>query len=169
MTHPTIQLRAHQREAFKAAVRGLTHMPRVSVISATGSGKTLTAMRVGEHFANDGNILVVVPSLNLVSQTAAYWARDSVIENRLGVCSLTPAQTGTVRLPLTTAPRRIAELIARNCGPTVVFATYASLPALTCAHRKHRLPRWSIVIIDEAHRSCRGSFDLISVRGVELV
>ncbi|MFE1367216.1 Helicase associated domain protein [Streptomyces anulatus] len=157
MTHPTIQLRAHQREAFKAAVRGLTHMPRVSVISATGSGKTLTAMHVGEHFANDGNILVVVPSLNLVSQTAAYWARDSVIENMLGVCSLTPAQTGTVRLPLTTAPRRIAELIARNCGPTVVFATYASLPALTRAHKKHRLPGWSIVIIDEAHRSSGNS------------
>ncbi|MGI5262257.1 DEAD/DEAH box helicase family protein [Streptomyces angustmyceticus] len=111
MTHPAIQLRDHQRDAFRAAARSLAHMPRVTVISATGSGKTLTAMRVGEHVANDGNILVVVPSLNLISQTAAHWARDSVVENMLGVCSLTPAQAGTVRLPLTTAPRRIAELI----------------------------------------------------------
>ncbi|NGO86900.1 DEAD/DEAH box helicase [Streptomyces sp. 196(2019)] len=157
MTYPAVHLRDHQREAFRAAVRGLTHMPRVTVISATGSGKTLTAMRVGEHFANDGNILVIVPSLNLISQTAAHWARASVIENMLGVCSLTPTQTGTVRLPLTTAPRRIAELIARNCGPTVVFATYSSLPALTRAHKKHRLPRWAIVIIDEAHRSSGNS------------
>ncbi|WP_318205850.1 DEAD/DEAH box helicase [Streptomyces sp. SCL15-4] len=152
-----IQMRDHQREAFKAAVRGLTHMPRVTVISATGSGKTLTAMRVGEHFADRGNILVVVPSLNLISQTASHWARHSIVENMLGVCSLPPAQAATVRLPLTTDARRIAQLVAANTGPTVVFATYASLPALTRAHKKHRLPRWSIVIIDEAHRSSGSS------------
>lgn len=153
MTHPGIQLRDHQREAFQAAVRGLTHMPRVTVVSATGSGKTITAMRIAEYFASHGNILVVVPSLNLVSQTAHHWARHSVIDNRLGVCSLTAAQAGTVSLPLTTNARRIAELVAGTTGPTVVFATYSSLPALTRAHKKHRLPPWSIVIIDEAHRS----------------
>ncbi|MBT2529934.1 Helicase associated domain protein [Streptomyces sp. ISL-99] len=157
MTHPGIQLRDHQREAFKAAVRSLAHMPRVTVVSATGSGKTITAMRIAEHFASRGNILVVVPSLNLVSQTAGHWARYSVIENMLGVCSLSPAQTGTVRLPLTTNARRIAELVAGNTGPTVVFTTYSSLPALTRAHKKYRLPPWAIAIIDEAHRSSGSS------------
>ncbi|MFK4196452.1 Helicase associated domain protein [Streptomyces sp. NPDC033754] len=150
-------MRDHQRDAFKATVRGLTYMPRVTVISATGSGKTLTAMRVGEHFADRGNILVVVPSLNLISQTASHWARHSIVENMLGVCSLPPAQAGTIRLPLTTDARRIAQLVAANVGPTVVFATYASLPALTRAHNKHRLPPWAIVIVDEAHRSSGSS------------
>ncbi|MEW2435937.1 Helicase associated domain protein [Streptomyces caniferus] len=148
MTHPGIQLRAHQREAFTAAVRGLTHMSRATVVSATGTGKTITAMRIAENFANQGNILVVVPSLNLISQTAAHWARHSTVVNMLGVCSKTPAG-----LPLTTNARRITELVARNTGPTVVFTTYSSLPALTRAHKKYGLPPWSIVIIDEAHRS----------------
>ncbi|MFF9077210.1 DEAD/DEAH box helicase family protein [Streptomyces sp. NPDC014735] len=88
MTHPGIQLRKHQREAFQAAVRGLTHLPRVTVISATGTGKTYTAMRIGEHFAPQGNILIVVPSLNLISQTADHWDRRSTVGNLLGVCSL---------------------------------------------------------------------------------
>lgn len=153
MTHPGIQLRDHQREAFTAAVRGLKHLQRVTVVSATGSGKTLTAMRTAEHFANPGNVLVVVPSLNLISQTADHWARHSLIKNMLGVCSLSPAQAGTLSLPMTTNARTIAQLVAHNTGPTVVFTTYSSLPALTRAHKKHRLPRWAIVIIDEAHRS----------------
>ncbi|MFJ7593433.1 Helicase associated domain protein [Streptomyces sp. NPDC097617] len=152
-----IQMRDHQLEAFKAAVRGLTHLPRVTMYSATGSGKTLTAMRVGEHFAELGNILVVVPSLNLISQTASHWARHSIIENMLGVCSLPPSQARTIRLPLTTDARRIAQHVASNTGPTVVFATYDSLPPLARAHKTHRLPPWSIVIIDEAHRSSGSS------------
>ncbi|MFF2601318.1 Helicase associated domain protein [Streptomyces californicus] len=150
-------MRDHQREAYKAAVRALTHMPRVTVVSATGSGKTITAMRVAEHFADQGNILVVVPSLNLISQTVAHWAAHSIVENLLGVCSLPSIQTGTVRIPLTTDARRAAQLVAANTGPTVVFATYTSLPVLTRAHKKHGLPQWSIVIIDEAHRSSGSS------------
>ncbi|WP_328793572.1 DEAD/DEAH box helicase [Streptomyces sp. NBC_00273] len=150
-------MRDHQREAYTAVVRGLTHMPRVTMYSATGSGKTLTAMRVGEYFAELGNILVVVPSLNLISQTASHWARHSVIENMLGVCSLPPSQARTIRLPLTTDARRIAHHITSNTGSTVVFATYDSLPALARAHKQHRVPPWSIVIIDEAHRSSGSS------------
>ncbi|QIY53195.1 DEAD/DEAH box helicase family protein [Streptomyces sp. RPA4-5] len=55
------QLRAHQREAFNAATRALKHLPRATVISATGTGKTITAIRIAEHFADSGNVLVVVP------------------------------------------------------------------------------------------------------------
>ncbi|MET8646458.1 Helicase associated domain protein [Streptomyces sp. NPDC004675] len=155
MTTNPKQLRTHQREAFQAAVRALTHMPRATVVSATGTGKTLTAIRVAEHFASHGNILVVVPSLNLITQTAGHWARDSLIKNMLGVCSLDPPQLPFLRvaLPTTTKAPRIAKLIATNTGPTVVFTTYSSLPAITNAHRKYRLPPWAIVIVDEAHRS----------------
>ncbi|MFF9403658.1 Helicase associated domain protein [Streptomyces sp. NPDC014744] len=153
MTHPGIQLRKHQHEAFQAAIRGLTHLPRVTVISATGTGKTYTAMRIGEHFAPQGNILIVVPSLNLISQTADHWDRRSTVGNLLGVCSLPPTQTGTLSLPMTTNARRIADLVAANTGPTAALTTYSSLPALARAHKKYRLPPWSLVIIDEAHRS----------------
>ncbi|MFB6674429.1 Helicase associated domain protein [Streptomyces sp. NPDC056390] len=159
MPRPRKVLRDHQLQAFRAAVRALGHMPRATVVSATGTGKTITGIRVAEHFSSQGNILVVVPSLNLVSQTAAHWAQDSIIDDMLGVCSLTPAQTrgSQVRLPMTTNARRIADLVASADGPTVVFTTYSSLPAITRAHKKYRLPPWAIVIIDEAHRSSGSS------------
>lgn len=149
------QLRAHQHEAFQAAVRALTHMPRATVVSATGTGKTITAIRVAEHFASQGNVLVVVPSLNLIGQTASHWAADSIIDSVLAVCSPIPASQA--RLPRTTNARRIAGLVAAHAGPTVVFTTYDSLGAIARAHKTYRLPPWDIVIIDEAHRSSGSS------------
>ncbi|WP_309030229.1 DEAD/DEAH box helicase [Streptomyces alfalfae] len=149
------QLRAHQREAYNAAVRALDRRPRATIVSATGTGKTITAIRIAEHFAGPGHILVVVPSLNLISQTAWHWCSDSRISDMLGVGTLkpTPVNVSGDRLLSTTDPARIAQTLDRFAGPGVVFATYQSLKAITRAHRHHRLPPWSIVIIDEAHRS----------------
>lgn len=149
------QLRVHQREAYDAAVRALSRMPRATIISATGTGKTITAIRIAEHFAGQGNILVVVPSLNLIGQTARHWHADSRITRMLAVCTLKGATVSFagVRLTATTDPARIVRTLAASSGPAVVFATYQSLPAIVRAHRHHRLPPWEIVVIDEAHRS----------------
>ncbi|MEV4905736.1 Helicase associated domain protein [Streptomyces albidoflavus] len=156
MPSPRKTLRDHQLQAFRAAVRALDHMPRATVISATGTGKTLTAIHIGEHFAAHGNILVVVPSLNLVSQTATHWHDDSTLPNLLGVCSLPPShlpQAVRAAMPVTTQAGQVAKLVAANDGPTVAFATYSSLKAIARAHRHYGLPPWSLVVIDEAHRS----------------
>ncbi|MFI0162716.1 Helicase associated domain protein [Streptomyces albidoflavus] len=149
------KLRAHQRQAYTAAVRILTHSPRATIVSATGTGKTITAIRIAEHFAGPRHVLVVVPSLNLISQTASHWHANSDISDRLGVGTLQPTPLGFSgdRLFSTTDPAHIARTLARFEGPGVVFATYQSLNVLTRAHRHHQLPPWSIVIIDEAHRS----------------
>ncbi|MFI8242591.1 Helicase associated domain protein [Streptomyces sp. NPDC085866] len=153
------QLRVHQREAYDAAVRALSRMPRATIISATGTGKTITAIRIAEHFAGPGHILVVVPSLNLISQTAWHWHADSHITRMLAVCTLKPTTVSFSgdRLAATTDPARIARTLAAFPGPGVVFTTYQSLPAITRAHRHYRLPPWAIVIIDEAHRSSGSS------------
>ncbi|MFJ9011499.1 Helicase associated domain protein [Streptomyces canus] len=153
------QLRVHQREAYDAAVRALSRMPRATIISATGTGKTITAIRIAEHFAGQGNILVVVPSLNLVGQTAWHWHTDSRIARMLAVCTLKDARVSLAgdRLTATTEPARIVRTLAASSGPAVVFTTYQSLPAIARAHRHHRLPPWEIVIIDEAHRSSGSS------------
>ncbi|MGI5372642.1 Helicase associated domain protein [Streptomyces iakyrus] len=153
------QLRVHQREAYDAAVRALSRMPRATIISATGTGKTITAIRIAEHFARQGHILVVVPSLNLVDQTAWHWHADSRIARMLAVCTLKGATVSFSgdRLPATTDPARIVRTLAASSGPTVVFTTYQSLPAIAGAHRNYRLPPWEIVIIDEAHRSSGSS------------
>ncbi|SEE34751.1 DEAD/DEAH box helicase [Streptomyces sp. KS_5] len=153
------QLRVHQREAYDAAVRALSRMPRATIISATGTGKTITAIRIAEHFVGQGHILVVVPSLSLVGQTAWHWHTDSHIARMLAVCTLKPITVSSSghRLPATTDPARIARTLAASSGPAVVFTTYQSLPAIARAHQHHRLPPWEVVIIDEAHRSSGSS------------
>ncbi|MBT2493433.1 Helicase associated domain protein [Streptomyces sp. ISL-96] len=153
------ELRPHQREAFKAATRALKRLPRATVICATGAGKTLIAMRTAEHFAPSGSVLVVVPSLSLISQTAAHWDTDSTIRNMIGVCSLRHSQVGLSkkRITLTTDAPVLAKTMKARTEPFVVFATYSSLPAIALAHRRHGLPPWSLVIIDEAHRSSGSS------------
>lgn len=137
------QLRVHQREAYDAAVRTLSRRPRATIVSATGTGKTITAIRIAEHFAGPGHILVVVPSLNLVSQTAWHWRADSRITRMLAVCTLKPATVSPSggMLTATTDPAGIARTLAAFPGPGVVFATYQSLKAITHAHQRHRLPR----------------------------
>jgi superfamily II DNA or RNA helicase len=149
---PKKQLRPHQQEAYTAAVTTLGRRQRATVISATGSGKTLTAIRIAEHFAHHGSILVVVPSRALVEQTAARWREDSHLPPPLGVCSLTSDVMAT-----TTSPGRIAAHLTSHDGGGVVITTYSSLPAIAKAHTAHNLPRWSLIVVDEAHRSS-GSF-----------
>ncbi|MFJ9154125.1 Helicase associated domain protein [Streptomyces sp. NPDC102270] len=153
------QLRVHQREAYDAAVRALSRMPRATIISATGTGKTITAIRIAEHFAGPGHILVVVPSLNLISQTAWHWHADSHITRMLAVCTLKPTTVSLSgdRLTATTDPARLARTLAAFPGPGVVFTTYQSLKVIARAHRLYQLPPWAIVIIDEAHRSSGSS------------
>ncbi|MFD9724911.1 Helicase associated domain protein [Streptomyces sp. NPDC059072] len=153
------QLRPHQREAVDAVVRALElpaggRVPeaglRTQVIMATGSGKSLVAVRSAEEL-RAGRVLVLVPSLDLLVQTAAAWRDGGRTGRSLAVCSLRGEDAG---VPTTTDP---AEL-ARWCGPSVdrvtVFATYASL-GLGIVERAHLagLPGWDLVVVDEAHRT----------------
>ncbi|MGV9255006.1 DEAD/DEAH box helicase family protein [Streptomyces sp. NPDC003697] len=79
MTSPL--LRPHQRQAVEAVLRTLelpaqAHVPelglRTQVVMATGSGKTLVAVRSAEEL-QAGRVLVLVPSLDLLTQTEAAW------------------------------------------------------------------------------------------------
>ncbi|MEU9303779.1 Helicase associated domain protein [Streptomyces sp. NPDC048269] len=152
-------LRPHQREAVDAVVRALElpaggRVPasglRTQVIMATGSGKSLVAVRSAEEL-RAGRVLVLVPSLDLLVQTVAAWREGGRTGRSLGVCSLRGEDAG---VPTTTDP---AEL-ARWCGPSVdrvtVFATYASL-GMGTVERAHLagLPGWDLIVVDEAHRT----------------
>lgn len=75
------ELRPHQREAVDAVLRAL-ELPaqslvperglRTQVVMATGSGKTLVAVRSAQEL-RAGRVLVLVPSLDLLTQTEAAW------------------------------------------------------------------------------------------------
>ncbi|GGV42002.1 hypothetical protein GCM10010495_69560 [Kitasatospora herbaricolor] len=148
-------LREHQQQAIDAATRTLERLPRATVIAACGTGKTLIATRVAEHFAGRGNILVLLPTLDLVAQTVRRWREDSSIRHMTAVCSIGRTSYPDIarHVVFTTAPDVVAARLSSHAGPAVVFATYASLEVLERAHRLHFLPEWAIVVADEAHRT----------------
>ncbi|MFF8731726.1 Helicase associated domain protein [Streptomyces sp. NPDC015171] len=150
-------LRPHQREAVDAVLRALesparSTVPerslRTQVVMATGSGKTLVAVRSAEEL-RAGRVLVLVPSLDLLAQTEAAWREGGRTGPMIGVSSLRGAEAD---FPNTTD---VDELIAwmQPLDKVTVFATYASL-GLGTLERAHAagLPGWSLIVVDEAHR-----------------
>ncbi|WP_172607844.1 DEAD/DEAH box helicase [Streptomyces spongiicola] len=148
----------HQREAVDAVLRALEVRPgttppehglRTQVIMATGSGKTLVATRSAEEL-RVGRVLVLVPSLDLLTQTAAAWRGGGRRGPQIGVSSLRAAEAA---FPSTTDPGELAEW-TRHLSKVTVFATYASL-GLGTLERAHTagMPAWDLIVVDEAHRT----------------
>ncbi|MBN6547640.1 DEAD/DEAH box helicase, partial [Actinacidiphila bryophytorum] len=155
----------HQVEASDAAVRKLELIPgqempaqglRTQVIAATGSGKTFMAVLTARKL-RAGRVLVLVPTLDLLTQMAAAWRAGGRTGPFYGICSLR-ADEGPGLAACTTD---VDELVAWTQGleTVTVFATYASV-GLGTLQRAHEagLASWSLVVVDEAHRvSGRGS------------
>ncbi|MEU0845909.1 Helicase associated domain protein [Streptomyces sp. NPDC005962] len=151
-----VELRPHQREAVAAGVDALsgTRHAAATIIAACGTGKTLIGKRVAEHFAERGPVLILVPTLELLTQTAARWLADGGFDQLIGVCSLPGVHDRSLRghLLLTGNARVLARRVAGG-GRIAVFATYASLPTIAEAHRGEQLPPWVFALADEAHRT----------------
>ncbi|MGW6947054.1 Helicase associated domain protein [Streptomyces xanthophaeus] len=153
------ELRPHQREAVDAVVRALElpaggRVPgaglRTQVIMATGSGKTLVAVGSAEEL-KARRVLVLVPSLDLLAQTAGAWREGGRPGRYLAVCSLSEKDAGA---PTTTDPDELARRGGLPGERVTVFATYASL-GLGTVERAHLagLPGWDLIVVDEAHRT----------------
>ncbi|MFJ8036504.1 Helicase associated domain protein [Streptomyces sp. NPDC096032] len=152
------EVRPHQREALDAVLRAL-ELParstvlerglRTQVVMATGSGKTLVAVRSAEEL-RAGRVLVLVPSLDLLAQTEAAWREGGRTGPMVGVSSLRGPEAS---FPNTTD---VDELVAgvQPFEKVTVFATYASL-GLGTLERAHAagLPGWDLIVVDEAHRT----------------
>ncbi|WP_414170954.1 Helicase associated domain protein (plasmid) [Streptoverticillium reticulum] len=156
---PGKELFPHQVEAVDAVLRTLQtpadgHMPaeglRTQVIAATGSGKTLIAAEVAQKLGAR-RVLVLVPTLDLLTQTAAAWREGGRTGAMLGVCRLRPEDSDG--MPCTTDP---GELVAWAQGleRVTVFATYAAV-GLGILQRAHAagLAVWDLMVVDEAHRT----------------
>lgn len=153
-----VRMRPHQQEAVDAVVRALA-LPgsgpvperglRTQVVMATGSGKTLVAVRSAEAL-RAGRVLVLVPSLDLLAQTEAAWRTAGRTGPMIGVSSLRGDQAG---FPNTTDSGELAAWV-RPFEKATVFATYASL-GLGTLERAHAagLPGWDLIVVDEAHRT----------------
>ncbi|MFH8476190.1 Helicase associated domain protein [Streptomyces sp. NPDC018000] len=130
-----IQLREHQ-VAQKASFRKWVGFParssvppqgaRGTIVSATGSGKTITAAACALECFPGGRTLVTVPTLDLLAQTAQAWRLVGHRAPMVAVCSLeNDPVLDSLGVRTTTNPIQLA--LWAGSGPVVVFATYASL------------------------------------------
>ncbi|MFF5860751.1 Helicase associated domain protein [Streptomyces sp. NPDC012751] len=145
---------------------------RGTIVSATGSGKTIMAAACALESFGDGRILVTVPTLDLLVQTAQAWRAVGHRAPMVAVCSLeNDAVLNSLRVRTTTNPIQLA--LWAGAGPVVVFATYASLvdredsedpmgqgkvrgpleTALAGGERLYgqRMDGFDLAIVDEAH------------------
>ncbi|MER6126307.1 Helicase associated domain protein [Streptomyces sp. NPDC001795] len=156
-------LRAHQIETVAAIVRGLDVPPggipanglRGQVISACGTGKTITAAFAAREMLPKGRILVLVPTLDLLAQTVKEWHRVGHKGPAVAVCSLQDdPELWNLGVRSTTNPVQLA--LWHGTGPVTMYATYASLGVLTEAFEGvygQQLAPVDLAVVDEAHRT----------------
>ncbi|MFE7512149.1 Helicase associated domain protein [Streptomyces sp. NPDC057540] len=158
-----VKLRDHQIEAVAAIVRGLDVPPggipvnglRGQVHAACGTGKTIIAAASAKRLVPTGRILVLVPTLDLLTQTVRAWREVGHGGPAVAVCSLQDdPELWSLRVRATTNPVQLA--LWHGSGPVTVFGTYASLGVLAEAYEGvygQRLAPMDLTVVDEAHRT----------------
>ncbi|WP_457455685.1 DEAD/DEAH box helicase [Streptomyces sp. TE5632] len=169
--------RPHQRDAITDVFAGFAEHDRGKLIMACGTGKTFTSLKIAERLqrerveAGQGDhttVLFLVPSIALLSQTLREWSYEAEAPLRaFAVCSDTKVgkqkaqgddkdmSTHDLALPATTDPDQLVAQMASveaTPGLTVVFSTYQSIATVSAAQKKG-LPRFDLILCDEAHRT----------------
>lgn len=133
---------------------------RGQIVMACGTGKSLIEAWAADRL-QARKVLVLVPTLPLLRQTARVWARHAATKRRLlSVCSdrqrsevedlAKDDELGNLR---TTSPATIAEALESD-QPLLAVCTYNSSPAVAKAMQMTDLS-FELAIADEAHR-CAG-------------
>ena len=154
--------RNHQNKAIKDVLNGFKEHDRGKLIMACGTGKTFTSLRIAEEQLNGrGNVLFLVPSIALASQTLTEWAAQCRYSfNAAIVCSDNKASKGEESIdlgfPSTTDVNRLKKW-ADKCKDdgkemNFIFSTYQSIDVVS-NFQKMTDYNFDIIICDEAHRT----------------
>lgn len=164
---PKKTLRLHQTKALEKVMEGFKYSDRGKLIMACGTGKTFTALKIAEKSATTNiNVLFLVPSISLLSQTLREWTAEAVVPlHSIAVCSDTKVgkqksdtedtNIHDLAFPATTNADVIVDRVrafAHQRELTVIFSTYQSIQAIADAQKKG-LPEFDLIICDEAHRT----------------
>jgi superfamily II DNA or RNA helicase len=154
----------HQREAIEKITAGLKAADRTTAVMACGTGKTLVALWAAEA-QQPKTVLVLVPSLALLSQTLPDWCKQTSWGERfryLCVCSDASVdreaqQDGytykqeDLEFSVTTEPKRVKSFLAGNKdGVNVIFSTYQSAEVVADGLKGQTV---DLGIFDEAHKT----------------
>ncbi|MGL5827172.1 MAG: DEAD/DEAH box helicase, partial [Nocardioides sp.] len=163
------QLRPHQRAALEDVRRGLATADRGKLVMACGTGKTFTSLKIAEELVGaGGQVLFLVPSIQLMSQSLREWMAEAAVDIRpFAVCSDVrvgrriandEGDLSTIDLtePATTEASTLAARMSAGRHAkqrmTVVFATYQSIDVVAEAQRLG-VGDFDLIICDEAHRT----------------
>lgn len=163
--------RPYQNEAIDLTIDYFKENDRGQLIMAPGTGKTFTSLKLVEKMAKRTNketfnVLYLVPSIQLLSQTLIGWNNDTELSmHSFAVTSDRNASkkknadelsAKDIGFPATTDSEKLLsnyKKIENNQRDlTVVYSTYQSIEVLHEAQEKG-FPEFDIIICDEAHRT----------------
>ena len=155
----------HQVEAINAVLDGFSKSNRGKLIMACGTGKTFTALKIGERLTKgNGSILFLVPSISLLNQTLLEWSAQCQYEYSVfAICSDPKASRDSDSLervsdtiiPATTNVERLIEYYTNNWADDelkLFFSTYQSIDVISKFQKQTGLV-FDLIICDEAHRT----------------
>lgn len=163
--------RPYQNDAINLTIEYFQEHDRGQLIMAPGTGKTFTSLKLVEKMAKQTNketfnVLYLVPSIQLLSQTLIGWNNDTELSmHSFAVTSDRNASkkknddelsAKDIGFPATTDSEKLLsnyKKIENNQRDlTVVYSTYQSIEVLHEAQEKG-FPEFDIIICDEAHRT----------------
>lgn len=154
--------RKHQIDAISDVLNGFKNYDRGKLIMACGTGKTFTSLRIAEEQINGkGNVLFLVPSIALASQSLSEWSAQCRYSfDAAVVCSDNKASKGEnsieLGFPSTTDVTRLKKWyeIVNNDGRPLnfIFSTYQSIDVVSKFQKETSL-EFDLIICDEAHRT----------------
>ena len=154
----------HQREAIEKITTALKETDRTTAVMACGTGKTLVALWAAEAQAPK-TVLVLVPSLALLSQTLPDWCKQTSWGERfryLCVCSDASVDRSAkedeyalkqsdIEFSVTTDAKVVKKFSDQNeSGVNVIFSTYQSAEVVAKGLGGKTI---DLGIFDEAHKT----------------
>ena len=155
----------HQKEAIEKITAGLKEADRTTAVMACGTGKTLVALWAAEA-QQPKTVLVLVPSLALLSQTLPDWCKQTSWGKRfryLCVCSDASVDRPTkdadeyalnqtdLEFTVTTDAKEVKKFLGLNKdGVNVIFSTYQSAEVVAAGLKGQTV---DLGIFDEAHKT----------------
>jgi superfamily II DNA or RNA helicase len=154
----------HQKEAVEKITAELQQASRTTAVMACGTGKTLVALWAAEA-QEPKTVLVLVPSLALLSQTLPEWCKQTQWGDRfryLCVCSDTSIdqsikndeyalKQSDLEFTVTTEAKQVESFLVKNrSGVNVIFSTYQSAEVVAAGLKGRAI---DFCVFDEAHKT----------------
>ena len=167
---PQKELYPHQADALKKVLNGFLNSDVGKMIMPCGTGKTFTALKISEKITPaNGTVLVLVPSLSLVSQTLREWSNQKsrpmksfvvCSDKQVGKSEEEDIKISDLELPPTTKylelSRELSNVMKSNKNSNtinVIFSTYQSIKVISDVQKKGGIKPFDLTICDEAHRT----------------